>query len=183
MGFWTQSPARHPSFWDKLVVLSGLMSHRHELYCPVPRASRAGAVVCPQTETGLRDTPTPRPGLRFPSQEAGRLGQVAPVRNAVVTPGRCPQLPQLEDNPVSNPARVTCPWHGAVACACQVPAHTAALPVPLRGLRVCLGVLEKYQWCLQGQATAADVVRQCLEKKVPGEMVVGNLPGQGDPWE
>ena len=39
--------------------------------------------------------------------------------NAVVTLGRCPQLPLLEDNQVSNPARVTWSWNEAGSGPCQ----------------------------------------------------------------
>lgn len=40
--------------------------------------------------------------------------------NAVVTLGRCPQLPLLEGTQVSNAARVTWPWKGAGSRLCQV---------------------------------------------------------------
>lgn len=95
---------------------------------------------------GLIDSPTPRPGLRFPFQEEGGLGGVVAVINAVVALGRCPQLPLLEGNQVSNPADVTWSWNGVSSCVCQAPAvseavhNTLALTVPLRRLEVSLGV-------------------------------------------
>lgn len=84
-------------------------------------------------------------------------------------------MSQLEGTPVSNPAGVTCSWHGAAVCACQLPAHTATLPGPLRGLQVCLGSWRISSGACRGQAAAADVGRQCLERKVPGETSAGNL--------
>lgn len=133
------------------------------------------------------DTPTPGPGLRFPFQGEGGSGWVTPVINAVVTLGRCPQLPLLEGNQVSNPACVTWSWNGAGWCLCQVHAmndavHNTYKPwqFPCGEWSSVWGSCRLNNWTCRRKASdpvdRQQMLVENLGKKVSGEMWPGNFP-------